>query len=126
MLKRERVSRRRYQTHAEARADISDYIECLYNPRKRRKPEALKRKKTNLTQPSVVTGLNPNAVTSYHHGGGVTVDRSTSPPAFGPQTKYGGCGEGDVEMVPASFTVTVMFCNVPAALHVQNISAAVS
>jgi putative transposase len=56
MLKRERVNRRRYQTHAEARADIFDYIECFYNPRRRRKLEALKRKKSNLTQPSVVSG----------------------------------------------------------------------
>ena len=54
MLKRERVNRRRYQTHAEARADIFDYIECFYNPRRRRKLETLKRKKANLTQPSVV------------------------------------------------------------------------
>jgi transposase InsO family protein len=30
--------------------------ECFYNPRRRRKLEALKRKKSNLTQPSVVTG----------------------------------------------------------------------
>jgi len=56
MLKRERVNRRRYQTHAEARADIFDYIECFYNPRRRRKLEAHKQKKSNLTQPSVVTG----------------------------------------------------------------------
>jgi len=56
MLKRERVNRRRYDSHAEARVDIFDYIERFYNPRKRRKLEALKRKKSNLTQPSVVTG----------------------------------------------------------------------
>jgi len=56
MLKRERVNRRRYQTHADARADIFDYIECFYNPRKRRKLEVLKRKKSNLTRPSAVTG----------------------------------------------------------------------
>jgi putative transposase len=56
MLKRERVNRRRYQSHAEARADIFDYIECFYNPRRRRKLEALQRKKSNLTQQSVVTG----------------------------------------------------------------------
>ena len=56
MLKRERVNRRRYHTHAEARADIFDYIECFYNPRRRRKLEALKRKRANLTQPSVVAG----------------------------------------------------------------------
>jgi len=56
MLKRERVNRRRYQSHAEARADIFDYIECFYNPRRRRKMEALKQKESNLTQPSVEMG----------------------------------------------------------------------
>lgn len=56
MLKRERVNRRRYDSHAEARADIFEYIERFYNPRRRRKMDALKRKKANLTQPSVVTG----------------------------------------------------------------------
>ncbi len=56
MLKRERVNRRRYQTHAEARADIFDYIECFYNPRRRRKLEIIKQKKSNLTQPSVISG----------------------------------------------------------------------
>lgn len=56
MLKRERVNRRRYQSHAEARADIFDYIERFYNPRRRRKVEALKQKESNLTQPSVGSG----------------------------------------------------------------------
>ena len=56
MLKRERVNRRRYQSHAEARADIFDYIERFYNPRRRRKMEALKLAESNLTQPSVETG----------------------------------------------------------------------
>jgi putative transposase len=37
LLKRERVNRRRYATRAEARADVFDYIELFYNPRKRRK-----------------------------------------------------------------------------------------
>ncbi len=36
LLKRERVNRRRYATRAEARADVFDYIERFYNPRKRR------------------------------------------------------------------------------------------
>ena len=31
MLKRERVYRRNYRTHAEARLDIFDYIERFYN-----------------------------------------------------------------------------------------------
>lgn len=39
MLKRERVRRRKYLTRAEARADILDYIERIYNPAKRRKLE---------------------------------------------------------------------------------------
>jgi putative transposase len=56
MLKRERVNRRRYATHAEARADIFDYIERFHNPRKRRRLELLKRKKSLLTQPSAVAG----------------------------------------------------------------------
>lgn len=37
LLKRERVNRRRYLTRSEARADIFDYIERFYNPRKKRK-----------------------------------------------------------------------------------------
>ena len=56
MLKRERVNRRRYDSHADARADICDYIECFYNPRRRRKMKALKLKESNSTQPSVVAG----------------------------------------------------------------------
>ena len=39
LLKRERVHRRLYVTQAEARADIFDYIERFYNPRKRREVE---------------------------------------------------------------------------------------
>lgn len=41
LLKRERVNRRRYATRAEARADVFDYIELFYNPRKRCKLEQL-------------------------------------------------------------------------------------
>ena len=37
VLKRERVNRRQYQTRAEARADIFDYIERWHNPRQRRR-----------------------------------------------------------------------------------------
>ena len=37
VLKRERVNRRHYQTRAEARADIFDYIERFHNQGKRRK-----------------------------------------------------------------------------------------
>lgn len=36
LLKRERVNRRRYATHADARADLFEYIEIFYNQRKRR------------------------------------------------------------------------------------------
>ena len=39
-LKRERVSRRQYQTRAEARADVFDYIERFHNPRERRRVKA--------------------------------------------------------------------------------------
>ena len=37
VLKRERVNPHHYQTRAEARADIFDYIEGLHNKRKKRK-----------------------------------------------------------------------------------------
>ncbi len=57
---RQRVRRRRYESYAEARADIFDYIECFYNPRRRRKMEEVKLKESNLTQPSVVSGKNPS------------------------------------------------------------------
>jgi len=46
----------RNELKAEARADIFDYIECFYNPRRRRKLEINNQKKSNLTHPSVVTG----------------------------------------------------------------------
>ena len=45
VLKRERVNRRRYQTRAQARTDIFDYIERFHNPAKRRKMEILNRTK---------------------------------------------------------------------------------
>ena len=56
MLKRERVNRRQYQTHAEARLDIFDYIERFHNPRRRRRLEMLRQELVTLTQPSVVSG----------------------------------------------------------------------
>ena len=37
-LKTERVHRRRYRTRDEARADVFDYVERFYNPRRRRRP----------------------------------------------------------------------------------------
>jgi putative transposase len=39
LLKRDRVRRRRYLTHAEARSDVFDYIERFHNPRMRRRVE---------------------------------------------------------------------------------------
>ena len=53
LLKRDRVNRRHYQTRAEARADVFDYIERFHNPRRRRQ---LEMKKVDLTKPSVETG----------------------------------------------------------------------
>ena len=34
-LKTERTARKTYRTRADAKADVSDYIECFYNPRRR-------------------------------------------------------------------------------------------
>jgi len=56
MLKRERVNRRKYRTRSEARADIFDYIECFYNPRKRRALMNKNMKNNHLTKLSVETG----------------------------------------------------------------------
>ena len=35
LLKRERIKRKIYNTHAEARAEVFDYIEMFYNPKRR-------------------------------------------------------------------------------------------
>lgn len=56
MLKRERVYRKIYQTRAEARADVFDYIERFYNPRCRRRLEVVKQQELLLTQPSGEAG----------------------------------------------------------------------
>ena len=56
MLKRERVNRRRYRTHAEPRSDIFDYIERFYNPKQRRRLERIKQDEKTLTQQSVRMG----------------------------------------------------------------------
>ena len=56
MLKRERINRRRYRTRVEARADVFDYIERFYNPRRRRQLGAAKQGERLLTKPSVETG----------------------------------------------------------------------
>ena len=52
LLKRERVNRRRYETRAEARADVFDYIERFHNPRRARRTEQRRIKEVGLTQPS--------------------------------------------------------------------------
>ena len=52
LLKRERVNRRQYRTRSEARADIFDYIERFYNPRKRQQLGMIQQKDLLLTQPS--------------------------------------------------------------------------
>lgn len=56
LLKRERVNRRIYQTRAEARADVFDYIARFHNPRRRRQLMAAKQRQLVLTQLSVETG----------------------------------------------------------------------
>ncbi len=54
LLKRERVIRCGYATRADARADVFEYIEIAYNPRKRRKLEQLRQ--TTLNWKSAVSG----------------------------------------------------------------------
>jgi putative transposase len=56
VLKRERVNRQHYQTRAEARADIFDYIERCHNPRQRRRLDMQQQADRLLTQPSVISG----------------------------------------------------------------------
>ena len=56
MLKRERVNRRQYQTRAEARADVFDYIERFHNPRRARRTEQREINEVGLTQLSVEKG----------------------------------------------------------------------
>ena len=35
LLKRERIRRKKYKTHEEARRDVFDYIEFFYNPQRK-------------------------------------------------------------------------------------------
>ena len=56
VLKRERVNRQHYQTRADARADIFDYIERCHNPRQRRRLDMPQQGQRRLTQPSVISG----------------------------------------------------------------------
>ena len=56
VLKRERVNRQHYQTRAEARADIFDYIGRCHNPRQRRRLDRQQQKEGLFTQPSVISG----------------------------------------------------------------------
>jgi len=53
VLKREQVNWQSYQTRAEARADLFDYIERYHNPRQRRR---LEMPQQLLTKPPVITG----------------------------------------------------------------------
>jgi putative transposase len=56
LLKRDRVHRQRYRTHAEARSDVFDYIERFHNPRMRRRVDQPMDEKRRLTKPSAVVG----------------------------------------------------------------------
>jgi putative transposase len=56
LLKRERVNRRKYQSRAEARTDVFDYIERFHNPRRARKTEQRTNENAGLIQPSVEKG----------------------------------------------------------------------
>ena len=56
LLKRERVNRQQYQTRAEARADVFDYIERFHNPRRARRAEQRMKEEAGLIQPSVEKG----------------------------------------------------------------------
>jgi len=57
MLKLESVHRRRYQTVAEARTDVFDYIERFYNPRIDQRMATEDRKyPLTCSQPSAETG----------------------------------------------------------------------
>lgn len=55
-MKRERVNRRQYLTRREARADLFDYIERFYNPRKLRKIKHEKSIQSFSIKPSVKSG----------------------------------------------------------------------
>ena len=55
-LKRERISRRRYLTIGDARADVFDYIERFHNPRIQRRLDSHDRGVSTLSQPSAQTG----------------------------------------------------------------------
>jgi len=52
MLKRERVHRRRYQTAAEGRTAIFDYIERFHSPRMRQRAANREATSKTLLQPS--------------------------------------------------------------------------
>jgi putative transposase len=55
-MKRERVNRRYYPTRQDARADMFDYIERFYNPRKLRKVEYEKSAEAYSIKLSVKSG----------------------------------------------------------------------
>jgi putative transposase len=56
LLKRDRTRRRKYETRAEARRDVFDYIERFHNPRMQRRLIRQARKDAGLTQPSTEMG----------------------------------------------------------------------
>lgn len=56
MLKRKRVNRRCYQSHAEARPDVYDYIEQFYKSVRRCRSAVLEAAKLSFTNLSVETG----------------------------------------------------------------------
>jgi hypothetical protein len=60
LLKRERIYRMTYLTLDAARADVFEYIERRHNPRMRRRTARDDFKFSTLSQPSVVSGVNPS------------------------------------------------------------------
>ena len=56
VLKRDRVSRMKYQTRDEAKSDLFDYLERFHNPRMRRRVERRDREFQALIKPSAETG----------------------------------------------------------------------
>ena len=56
LLKSERVNRRIYDTRAETRTDVFEYIERFHNPWRKRKLEMAKQNELLFTQLSVETG----------------------------------------------------------------------
>jgi putative transposase len=62
LLKRERVNRRQYQTPAEARADVIEYIERFHNPRRARRADQREKDEVALVKLSLEKGKSTNTV----------------------------------------------------------------